>query len=190
MAGCDTVEAVTEKVTIEQLLNTMPADLRIWVGERKPKTAGEAGRLADDYLQARRRESGLVPKNGQEVKRKDRPAIVGETRKCHACGQGGHLVRNCPRRNTEAHTREPVAAKKEKTERSVVKCYNCGKRGHIAMNCPNHALFCDEGIGCAATRKGKVEGKEAKNFLLDTGCRGRWCSEDLCRKERSWREKQ
>lgn len=52
------VEAVTEKVTIEQLLNTMPADLRIWVGERKPKTAGEAGWLADDYLQARRQESG------------------------------------------------------------------------------------------------------------------------------------
>ena len=79
-------------------------------------------------------------------------------------------MRNCPRRNTEAHTREPVAAKKEKTERSVVKCYNCGKRGHIAMNCPDHALLCDEGIGCAATRKGKVEGKEAKDILLDTGC--------------------
>ena len=29
MAECDTMEAVMEKVVIEQLLNTMPADLRI-----------------------------------------------------------------------------------------------------------------------------------------------------------------
>ena len=58
MVGCDTVEAVTEKVTLELLLNIMPGDLRIWVGEWKPKTAGEPGRLADDYMQARRRESG------------------------------------------------------------------------------------------------------------------------------------
>jgi len=170
MAECDTVEAVTE-VTIEQLLNTMPGDLRIWVGERKPKTAGEAGRLADDYVQARRRESGLLPKNGQEAKRREKPAMVAvESRKCHACGQGGHLVRNCPNRNTETTPREPVTAKKEKTEHSLVKCYNCGKRGHIAMNCPDNALFCDEGMGGAVTRKGKVEGKEADDILLDTGC--------------------
>lgn len=64
-----------------------------------------------------------------------------------------------------------MTAKKEKTERSLVKCYNCGKRGHIAMNCPDNALFCDEGMGGAVTRKGKVEGKEADDILLDS--RGR-----------------
>ena len=171
MAGCDTVEAVTEKMTIDQLLSTMPGDLRIWVGEWKPKTAGEAGRLADDYMQARRRESGLLSKNDQEAKRREKPAIVaGESRKCHACGQGGHLVRNCPKRNTETTPREPVTAKKEKTERSLVRCYNCGKRGHIAMNCRDNALLCDEEMGGAVTKKGRVEGKEADDILLDTGC--------------------
>jgi len=72
MVECDTVEAVMEKVAIEQLLNTMPADLRIWVDERKPKTASGAGRLADDYLQARQRELGVyATKNSQEMRRKD-----------------------------------------------------------------------------------------------------------------------
>ena len=130
----------------------------------------QRGKQDDDYVQARQRESGLVPKNDQEAKRREKPAIVaGEIRKCHACGQGGHLVRNCPKRNTETTPREPVTVKKEKTERSLVKCYNCGKRRHIAMNCPDNALFCDEGMGGAVTRK-KVEGKEADDILLDTGC--------------------
>ena len=40
----------------EQLLNTLPSEVRIWVGERKPKTSKEAAALADDHLQARRME--------------------------------------------------------------------------------------------------------------------------------------
>ena len=34
MAGCKTVEEVSEKMVIEQLLNTMPSDLRIWIKEK------------------------------------------------------------------------------------------------------------------------------------------------------------
>ena len=51
---CDTVEAIAEKMLIEQLLNIMPADLRVWLSE-KPTTGLEVGRLADDYLLARKR---------------------------------------------------------------------------------------------------------------------------------------
>ena len=53
-AECDTVEAITEKLLVEQLLSTMPADLRIWLGEKKPSTCSEAGKLADDYVLARK----------------------------------------------------------------------------------------------------------------------------------------
>ena len=53
-ASCETIGDVREKFTVEQLLSTMPDDLRVWVSERKPATAAEAGQLADDYLQARR----------------------------------------------------------------------------------------------------------------------------------------
>ena len=43
-----------EKVLLEQLLNLMSPELRIWVTEYKPKTTEEAARLADDYMTARR----------------------------------------------------------------------------------------------------------------------------------------
>lgn len=33
-AYCETMEALTEKLLIEQLLNTMPTDLRIWLVEK------------------------------------------------------------------------------------------------------------------------------------------------------------
>lgn len=171
MADCDTIETVSEKVATEQLLNTMPADLRIWVGERKPKTASEAGKLSDDYLQARRRETGLPTKSTSQLgesRTRERAGI--ETRKCHACGQEGHLVRNCPKKGTEPSPSRESGVKKEKTERNTLRCYNCGKRGHIAMHCPDNTLFCDGGVGRAATRRGKVEGTEAEDILLDTGC--------------------
>ena len=48
--GCDTVEKVCEKLVVEQLMNILPGEIRIWVGERKPTTGSAAGALADDYL--------------------------------------------------------------------------------------------------------------------------------------------
>ena len=66
-ADCDTVHAVIEKVVVEQLLNTMPRDLRIWMCERKPTTGKEVGVLADDYVLARSR-SRVEPPNRTRLK--------------------------------------------------------------------------------------------------------------------------
>jgi len=48
------MEELRELIASEQLYNTLPRDIQIWVRERKPRTRGEAGCLADDYLQARK----------------------------------------------------------------------------------------------------------------------------------------
>ena len=39
-------------IVLEQLVSTLPENVRIWVKE--PKTSAEAGQLADDYAQARK----------------------------------------------------------------------------------------------------------------------------------------
>ncbi|KAL5516789.1 hypothetical protein EMCRGX_G002202 [Ephydatia muelleri] len=54
LRGVNTVELVKEAIIQEQLLNTLIPTVRVWVKERKPKTALEAGQLADDYTEARR----------------------------------------------------------------------------------------------------------------------------------------
>ncbi len=51
---CDNVEEVLEAVVLEQLLDKLPAEMRVWVRKRKPATTTKAGQLAEDYRQARR----------------------------------------------------------------------------------------------------------------------------------------
>ena len=62
---CSSVQELRDLIVKEQLLNSLPSDIRVWVSERKPKTSREAGQLADDYLQARRR--------SQELSRNEQP---------------------------------------------------------------------------------------------------------------------
>ena len=85
---CDTVETVVEKMLIEQLLNIMPANLRVWLSEKKPTTGLEVGRLL-----ARKRNRVDPPK--QNGKREGMGA-----RRCHTCRQEGHLARNCTKKDS------------------------------------------------------------------------------------------
>ena len=45
---CTTVRVVVEIIVKEQLLDTMPASVRVWVHECKPQDSAEVGQLADD----------------------------------------------------------------------------------------------------------------------------------------------
>ena len=44
-----TVEQMQEAIGLEQFLNSLPTEKRVWVYEKKPKTCVEAGELADEY---------------------------------------------------------------------------------------------------------------------------------------------
>ena len=142
------MDAVAEEIVTEQLLNTMPNDLRIWIGERKPKTYHEAGRLADDYALARKSSHMDFPTATPGGKRQGKPS----SRECLACGQLGHWARNYPKRTTREQTKDPEPEQvsqpestqdqrqKEKngqTGPEQRKCYNCKERGHLAAHCPN-----------------------------------------------------
>ena len=94
MADCSTIHAVLENLVMEQLMNTMPLELCIWISERKPTTGGEAGRLADDYVQARCHVRGTTTEMKKEMER----TRAREGRKCHACSEEGHLMHACPKR--------------------------------------------------------------------------------------------
>ncbi len=84
-SGCDTVEKLQDVLVLEQFVNTLPADVRVWVQEHKPNTSEVAAQLADDYLQARKSH----PLAGSE-ERKVRPLsqIV-----CAKCKKEGHKAK-------------------------------------------------------------------------------------------------
>ena len=47
-------QAVIDTVVKEQFVEVLPDDVRIWVKERKPRSSEEAGKLVEDYRQARK----------------------------------------------------------------------------------------------------------------------------------------
>ena len=116
MEDCmNNVDLVKDRVVMEQLIDTLPSAVRVYVREHKPKSSQEAGELADDYVQARLE-------------------IPGHQRLCHTCGKAGHLMKDCPVK----------AEKNEKPKKNVreIECYNCRKKGHYSSNCPHNAMLC------------------------------------------------
>ena len=49
MRECTSMEEVLKVVAVEQMLNSLPVEARVWVCERKPKTVAEVGKLTDDF---------------------------------------------------------------------------------------------------------------------------------------------
>ena len=129
-ASCTTLEALKEKIVVEQLLEMMPRDLRIWINNRKPTTGEEAGKLADSYIHSRRLES---QEPSRETNRSSSESEV--TRRCHYCKKKGHLAKEC--RKAIADKANESGASKLKTEKSKIRCYNCQEMGHIAAKCPS-----------------------------------------------------
>ena len=84
------MEELKDMVILEQLVNTLPDDVRIFVKERKPKPNEEASRLVDDYIIARKENAAAVEMK-EEKKVPDRclPPSCGKCRKL------GHMVRHC-----------------------------------------------------------------------------------------------
>jgi len=54
LKDCRDRQAVVDVVVKEQFIEVLPEEVRVWVKERKPRTTEDAGRLAEDYRQARK----------------------------------------------------------------------------------------------------------------------------------------
>ena len=187
-----TREEVLEIVTTEQLINTMPDEMRVWVRERKPKTSVQAGDLADDYVQARKiGEKKTLPHKFDGDKR----PTTGNSlpRRCYNCGETTHLASDC-RKATKLADGAP---KNQRADKKELKCYNCGKLGHVAMRCPAKALYCGEKQRQlkdeygpregAITRSGLVEGSTVDDIVIDTGCSRTLVRSDLIPQARPWK---
>ena len=181
---CTTKQEVLEVVATEQLLNTLSEEIRVWVRERKPKTAAEAGQLAEDYVQARKRGPATAPTHGG-----NRRQEAMERRRCHTCNVVGHLARDCPKGDKNGgNSAVPGPSQRYKKE---VECYNCHQKGHIATRCPAAVLYCgvekgthhQQGLGARPKsevyRSGWVEGQPVEKVLLDTGCSRTMVRQDL-----------
>ena len=59
--------------------------------EQNPKMMAHAGRLADDYAEAR---GSLESQSVREATREPSRMVSESPRWCYACGEPGHIIRN------------------------------------------------------------------------------------------------
>ena len=172
---------------MEQLLETLPPAVKIFVKERKPTTSQEAALLADDYVTAHK-ESRLTISSKRE-------SVV-----CHKCKKAGHYARECPGEaksdaNTEPDKESTVKVdSKPRLRRDIAKhltCYHCHKKGHIAMECPDKVLLCQQtaklqkvALTKQLERAGKVGEHDVTKIVLDTGCSRTLVRRDLVSQEK------
>ena len=175
---CESAEEAIERIVVEQLVNTLPSDLRIWLSERKPVTSVDAGKLADDFAQARR-QVRRTPSDQKEDGGDGGP----DKRKCHKCGGEGHFKRNCPVKDEPGADRAGASPGRNRTDKGI-KGFNCHRYGHMSMNCPDKANFyCGNRLGRSVVRVGKVEGAVVSELVLDTGCSKTMVRRDLVPEE-------
>ena len=166
-----------EAVVLEQLLETLPPELRVWVRERKPTTSAKAGQMAEDYLQATKAAQPFM--KSEPPKRVEKPSTGVLC--CHTCGEPGHFARDCKKGPKTGGGNTAGRGTSSQTDRENIRCYNCGRRGHVAMNCPSKvAMFCGQRRGWPdVTRCGSVEGHPVRVIVLDTGCSRTLVRQDL-----------
>ena len=133
LTGCDTASAVLVKVVLEQFLDTVSVELRVWLCERKPTTVAEASSMADDYRAAHRRkrfEGGKIDSNRYiPSKETSDPKQDGPNKET----QKGHT-----QEKRQIGPNQKGERSRDLTER---RCFNCHERSHWARECPS-ALYC------------------------------------------------
>lgn len=135
-----TIDQAVNKIAIEQFLNGLPQEMRVWVASQDPETPEK---LADS---AHSRTTGTK----QDWKNQD--------------------WRNQPRNpsNRQERTQGGGTQKpKEKKPIAEVVCFKCNQKGHFARNCTGFRVC--EGPEMSLVGEGEVNGQPVKRILIDSG---------------------
>ena len=158
---------------LEQLVNALQSEVRVWVTERQPKTSAEAAKLADDYLSAWKQNGSQL---GQERKFDQKAAVDGKKR----TGSESSSKQGSEPKGEDA----PQTAVGKRSSKRDICCFNCKETGLIAQDCPSNALFGGEQGTLGIKHRSVVEGKAVDDIMLDTGCSRTMVRGDLVPREK------
>ena len=126
--GDKTFKRVSELIMREQLTNSCPKDVSVFLKERSPKDLEELAKLAEQYLNAHGKKlSSKAPVTKQDVKT-SLPRTHKDAMRCYVCDSRGHRAVECPSKASTSRN-EPFGHGR----RSY--CFKCGTMGHEAYEC-------------------------------------------------------
>ena len=108
------------------MLEGVGPELRVWLKERKPKTAEELANLANDYVQSRKEpliDGKYVSGKRNDIRRPKNEDLYKLSEKFHE-------------NNKVDQDRPAIEKSQEKFDKSKVKCFSCKEKGHYAHECP------------------------------------------------------
>ena len=145
---------------MEQLVDMLPVDVRIFIKDRQPKSSAEAAKLTDDYWQARKTTIGKCTGFNK--------APLGGVKICQTCRKPGHLTKDCRKNSSRPQETSEVKLLGNRPEKSATGMFCMERR----MDHQGQSVLTKSKIrgNSSVANTGAVEGKEVKRILLDTGC--------------------
>ena len=134
----DTRERVIDIIVMEQFITMLPEGIRVWVKEHKSERSMIAGKLAEDYQQARK------TAEDDQGRSKEKPPERGK--RCLVYRKIGHLARECPNKVHKLNIRSSNSTDgyhnttREESRQALLRCFTCDGKGHTSKQCPSKAL--------------------------------------------------
>ena len=116
----------------------LPEGIRVWVKEHKPERSMIAGKLAEDYQQAR--------KTAEDDQGRSKEKPPERDKRCLVCHKIGHLARECPNKVYKPNIRSSNSTDgyhnttREESRQTLLRCFTCDGKGHTSKQCPSKAL--------------------------------------------------
>ena len=168
----ESYENLFDLILREQVLNTLPTDVAIFVKDKEPESAEQIGVFATQYELNRNRGRGQTvgkdPRNNtstngnrEESKDKNKKTLSDADKKkyiaegrCFLCGEKQHLSRNCPKKKNKASvvsiTQDTVEQRVDEKplEKLCSKCQNKEFREEIQVKVNDKVVHALRDSGC------------------------------------------
>jgi len=96
-------EGLKTLIVQEQYLSTCPTEMAMHLKVGKPRTIRELGEVAENYVEAHATDIVFDIEPRQHRIR----SLQTDMRRCHICGEAGHIKNQCPRRSPDPKPPSP-----------------------------------------------------------------------------------
>ena len=183
---------VDEMVLLEQFLQSVPEDLRVWLKERKPTSLDKAAELADDYVLARKAEMKANTFRHRKPNSLDQVSQYTQVRREYPLVDQNNDRRVKTESSNSTSPTDGHLQRNRTNAKGEKQCYHCKKWGHLMFSCPEReknvntesatskptsgsyfSKACTDIAWNTESHKylgrGKVDGRPVR-MLVDTGC--------------------